>query len=268
MKTRKMHLITGFTMFVLCISICTTTANATVIWEDSFDDLDDWTIFAYESPDSDIIVEGNFSAASGILEVLDDDLNFARHDSTVNEGTWSFDMFVPDVEDDRGAMYVYIMTNGSRPIPTYPSDFIAVGAWRQNAQDSWHFIVWTLKGFDFIIHSRIYKDSMQGWHHIDVSRTSDGHFYVYFNGTFEDDFTYNDVTISTYLEFYCYSATGAAIDNLVVDDTPIIHDTTTTTTTTTPTTPPPTPLPIELIAIGGGAAVVVIVLAIVFLRRR
>jgi len=254
MNRSKMHLVAGFTVFALCIAICTTTANATVIWEDTFDDpnLPDWTTFAYESPTSSVIVEGNFSAGSGILEVLDDDLNFARHNSTVNVGTWSFDMFVPDDEDARGAMYVYIMSNGARPIPTYPSDFIAVGAWTQFVGATWQFIVWTLKGFNAIIHSRIYKDPMQGWHHIDISRTSDGHFYVYFNGTLEDEFTNNNVTVSTYLEFYCYSATGAAIDNLVVDDELKL----------------PSALPWELIVIGGGVAVVVIVLAIVLLRRR
>ncbi len=262
MKTKEMHVIAGFTMFVLCISVCITAANATVIWQDNFDDpnLPGWTTFAYETAISNVIVEGNFSAESGILTVLDDDLNFARHNSIVNVGTWSFDMFVPDIEVVEGAIYVYIMSNGSRAIPTYPSDFIAIGAWKQGVMPSWNFISWTLKGFQSIIHSSITRDPVQGWHHIDISRTSDGHFYIYFNGTFEDDFTYNDVTTSTYLEFYCYSANGAAIDNLVVNDTPIEP-------TLTPTTTSP-PLPWDLSIIGSGIAVVLIVLVIVFLRRR
>ena len=38
MKKRRMNLITGFTMFVLCISICTITTSATLDWSDDFDD--------------------------------------------------------------------------------------------------------------------------------------------------------------------------------------------------------------------------------------
>lgn len=243
-----MQLIAGFAMFVLCISILTTTANATASWEDNFDDLDDWTTFAYTSSPIPVKIEGNFSAADHTLKVLDDDANFARHDSTVNVGTWSFDMFVPDIGNVAAAMYVYIMSNGSRAIPAYPSDFIAVGAWKQSSGSSLQFIVWTMKGFAWTIHSQFSKNPMQGWHHIDVNRTSDGHFYVYFNGTLEDDFTHNDVTSSTYLEFYCYRATGAAIDNLVVEETSSILDG-----------------PTILVAV---VVVVVIVLAIVFLRRR
>jgi len=271
-KTRWIQLIAGFTMFALCISVCTTTTDATVFWEDDFSDpnLPGWTIFAWESTESLVKIEGNFSAADGTLKVLDDDLNYAWHNSTVNVGTWSFDMFVPDIGAVTAVMYVYIMSNGSRPIPNYPSDFIAVGAWRQSSVGNLHFIVWTMNGLDHIIHSHIYKDPMQGWHHIDISRASDGYFEVYFNGTFEDNFFYNDVTISTYLEFYCYNAAGAAIDNLVVNDTVIDPNrpTTTTTTTTTSSTTAPPPLPWIPLAVGGGVTVAVIVLVIVFLRRK
>ncbi|MFX0055570.1 MAG: hypothetical protein ACFFAX_14320 [Promethearchaeota archaeon] len=269
MKTRLVHLIAGCTMLVLCISICTTTSNAALVWQDNFDvpGLEDWIIFAYENLNDTDPMEGNFSDASGALEVLDDDMNFARHLSTTSVGTWSFDMFVPENENVEWATYVYIMSNGSRQIPTYPSDFIAVGAWNREIQYLWSFIVWTMNGLDWIIHKTIYRNP--GWHHIDVSRTNDGHFYVWFNGTLETDFIYNDVTRSTYLEFYSYNAAGAAIDNLVVrDDFPIPFPTPTPTPTPSSTPPPPPLLPWDLIAVGGGGALVVIVAAIVFLRRR
>ena len=261
-------------LVVLVSSIGPMLVSADIVWEDNFDDLDDWTIFGYESDTSLVQIEGNFSAADGTLKVLDDGINFARHNSTVNVGTWSFDMFVPDPEDDVGAMYVYIMSNGSRPIPTYPSDFVAVGAWRQNPSSSWHFIVWAMNGHDWKIHSTIYRTPIQGWHHIEVCRTSDGHFYVYFNGTLKADFIYNDVTISTYLEFYCYSATGAAIDNLVVEDTLLPTPTPTTTPTETTTTTTPTTTPTDggfdttmILLIGGGVAAIVVIVLIVWKIR-
>jgi len=244
-------------MSVLCISVCTTTTNATIIWEEYFDDpnLPGWTIYAYENASSQVTIEGNFSAASGMLTALDDDINIARHNSTANVGTWSFDMFVPD--DDFTVIYLDFMSTGAIP-NIYPSMFVSIGAWFEGGR----FIVTKLSPTSTYERlSDIYVDSLQGWHHIDVSRTSDGHFYVYFNGTLEDDFVNNDVTSSTYLEFFCENATGAAIDNLVVRDDITTH-------TTTPTTPPPPPLPLDLIVIVSGVAVVVIVLAIVLLRRR
>ncbi|MFW9868496.1 MAG: hypothetical protein ACFFFO_14360 [Candidatus Thorarchaeota archaeon] len=251
MKKRLMHLIAGVTMFVLLLSVCTTTTNAAVIWSDDFEGgLGDWTIFAYEDEYSLVTIEGNFTDAEGTLKVLDDDMNFARHSSTVNVGTWSFDMFVPDNELSGYAMYVYFMSNGSRQIPTFANYFVGVGVWAHPAPS---FIVWTMNGLISNVESTINIDPIQGWHHIDVSRTSDGNFYVFVNGTFEANFTSNAVTSSTYLEFYCYRATGAAIDNLVVDDTVKM---------------PSTPLSWELIIIGSVVTVVVIALTIVFLRRR
>ncbi|MGD9396602.1 MAG: hypothetical protein PVJ05_09265 [Candidatus Thorarchaeota archaeon] len=247
-----MHLTSGITMFVLCMSVWTTTANATVSWQDDFSDpnLPGWTLFAYENNRTLETIPGNFSAADHTLKVLDDDISFARHNSTVNVGTWSFDMFVPECENVERAMYVYIMSNGSRTIPTYSSDFIGVGVWKAAYQSTWSFIVWTMNGFDWDIHSQIYMNPMQGWHHIRISRNSDGRFLVYFNGTLEADFTYNNVTISTYLEFYCYNVAGAAIDNLVVEYTPLISID-----------------PVLLIVIGYGVGVGVIVLAFFFLLR-
>ena len=260
MKTRWMHLIAGFTMCILCISICATTTDATVIWSDDFSnpDLPGWTIFGYENDTSPVKIEGNFSAASGMLKVLDDDMNIARHNSTRNVGTWSFDMFVPDETPDDGFFYVDFMSNGA-----YWGEFgnlsvLCVGAAFGASYDKLYFLMGL--GSTWLDIRSYTPDVLQGWHHIDVSRTSDGHFYVWFNGTLEDDFVNNDVTNSTYLEFFCDNATDAAIDNLVVSDTNY--------TPSPPTTPPPASVPWELIAIGGGVAAVVIVLVIVFLRRR
>ena len=125
------------------------------------------------------------------------------------------------------------------------SSLVMVGAWLSRGK----FILWEMIGTTTDILKDIFVDSLHGWHHIEVSRTSDGRFLVYFNGTLEADVVSNDVTSSTYFSFWCEDANGAAIDNVVVEDAS-------------------TSLPWELIAIGGGAVVVVIVIAITFLRRR
>ena len=87
-----------------------------------------------------------------------------------------------------------------------------------------------------------------------MSRSNEGRFLVVFNGTLEANFTSNRVTSSTYLQFLCNNAAGAAIDNLVVS------------------------IPLENggdgvidwppIIIGVVVAVAVIALVVVFLRRR
>jgi len=258
-KKRWIQFIAGLSLFILCIAVCTTTANATVVWQDDFSDpnLPGWTILGWSNTTTSYeIIEGNFSAESGKLEVLDDDINIARHDSNVSVGTWSFDMFIPN---DGTSCYVYFMSNGSRPIVEFPTRFLAIGVF----YDWDEFIVMEVYEYSWAILSHINvedipADSLSGWHHIDVSRTSDSHFYVYFNETLIDDFVGISVTNSTYLEFFCNNVTGAVIDNLEV---------TTTATTTDGITPPPDGTTFLIIA-GVGITVFVIVLVMLFARRR
>ena len=178
MKTRSIQLIAGLAMFVLCISVCTTTTSAAVIWEDDFSDpnLPGWTIFGWESITSTATIEGNFSAADGTLKVLDEDRNVARHDSTVNSGTWSFDMLVQD--DGEGFFYLMFMSDGGIPTEAGPSTWVCLGAWMTESR----FIIWQHVGSGNAVRD-INVDPIQGWHHIEVNRTSTGRFVVSLNGT-------------------------------------------------------------------------------------
>jgi hypothetical protein len=103
-----------------------------------------------------------------------------------------------------------------------------------------------------------------------VSRNSSGYFKVYFNETLRANFTNSLVTSSTYLQVVCDDVSGAAIDNLVVDDEPIPNPEPTMPTTPTPTPTPTIPPidPVMIILIGGIGVGLVILLAIVLLRRR
>jgi hypothetical protein len=260
MKTKYLHLLAGITMIVLCISVLTATTTAATVWSEDFADMTEWTTTAFVTWQSGPIVEGNFSVIDGKLTVMDDDVNYARHDSAVTEGTWSFDMFVPDIP--HGYVGVSFMSNGSRPLEL-DSRWIAVEATMEGLD---RFNFWWQRGPDNWVGDICYTPtgSILGWHHIDITRTSGGTFNLFFNGSFEYTTLTNDVTQSTYLECYGVNATGAMFDNIVVDDDPGKI----TPPTTPPTTPTAAPLPWDLIAIGGGVAVVVIVLAIVCLRRR
>jgi hypothetical protein len=194
------------------------------------------------------------------MTVLDDDINVARHDSTVNVGTWSFDIFVQDEGD--GYFYVEFMSDGAVPYGVDDSTFVCVGPYLTEDK----FVVWQQTGSIITTHSNIYIDPLQGWHHIDVSRDSSGNFKVWFNGTLESEFV-STVTSSTYFEVYCGDATGCAIDSIIVTDE-IPNETTTTTTTPTDGTTPPPVGTIMLIIAGVGVAVVVIALVVVFTKRR
>ncbi|MHA2027065.1 MAG: hypothetical protein ACW98U_14285 [Candidatus Thorarchaeota archaeon] len=164
MKTRWIQLIAGLAMFVLCISVYTTTSNAAVIWSEDFEipGLDDWTIFAYENSSTQVTKEGNFSDTGGVLTVLDDDINVARRDSTVNVGTWNFDIFVQD--DGDGYFYVEFMSDGAVPFGVDDSTYVCIGPYMNEDK----FAVWQQTGSIINSISSIYIDPLQGWHHIEV----------------------------------------------------------------------------------------------------
>ncbi len=260
MKTKRMYILAGITTLVLCMSIVTNTAQAAEVWSEDFNDelMTGWTTFAFESWEDGPIIAGNFSAEGGMLASLDDDGNFARHDSTVNVGTWSFDLYVPDMVD--GYVGVAFMSNGTRPFE-FDTRMISIEATTDGVD---RFIFWWSRGPNNVIGVTCFTptDSILGWHHIDVTRTSGGLFNVFFNGTFEYTTVTNDVTSSTYLECFASNGTGAAFDNIVVSDTIDV-----TPPVTTPTTPEPTPIPWDLIAIGAGVVFVVLIVIVILKRK-
>ena len=258
MKTKWKYMISGIMMFVLCISVCTTTANATEVWSEDFEVPPvSWTIFGYIYDGYPVPTEGNFSYASGRLVALDDDVNIARHDSDTNVGTWIFDMFVPDDDDGHGNVYVEFLSNGSSFIEFGNASFVSVGAYF----DENEFVLWSIVGPSYSVYKHITNIPLQGWHRIVVSRSMEGRFLVAFNETIVANVTHTSVTSSMYLQFICSNATGAAIDNLVVDDDPEEF-------WNHVDLPTGGDIPTILIIVGVGVAVVVIVLVVVFARRR
>ena len=242
-------------MVVLCISVCITTSDATEVWSDYFvnENLPGWTIFGWSNFTASYeIIEGNFSAASGRLTSLDNDINIARHDSDTNVGTWSFDMYIPEEASGDWGVYVYFMSNGSRPAIDCASMVVAIGTWNAG----YGLVAVDLFGYNVAIRSNLAVDSKEGWHHIEVSRSDSGRFLIQINENLVGNYTSNSVTDSTYLEFFCNNAPGAALDNLVVDNDPnaIFNDSLIDVTT--------------IIIVVAVVTIAVIALVVVFLRRR
>ena len=269
MKIRRMNLFKGFTVFVLCISICTSTTNATVIWEDDFDDgnYDEWTV----CQNSIINPPSNWSASDYYLQIEQEVSGTISHPSNVAYGKWSFDFkanetqITPGIGESRYLVFsfVFISNDINNLTEVVDSEDWSCYGFKCRAY-------YTSEGNEFRLslgkwHGGVqttidtYDDYMltAGWHRFDVTRTTDGLFSVYDNGSLVMQGVDTEIDTSELLVVSLRD--WHMIDNIVVDDEVI--------PTPTPTSNPPPP-PWGLIAIGGGGAVAVIVLVIVILRRR
>jgi hypothetical protein len=255
MKTRWMNLIAGFTMFVLCISVCITTTNATVIWEDNFDDgdYDGWTICSpsWGNPPS------NWSAANYNLQLEQEEEGTISHPSNVAYGTWSFDFKAngTQVTFGRGVSIALIsndINNGTEV--AYAVDWSCLGFKALGKSGGVEFSLSLIKwhgGLRTTIDTSDDTLPVADWHHIDVTRNTAGWFSVYHNGSPTPIMEGEDTELDTSELFVVSLADWLLIDNVVVSDEI------------------PTPsLSWVLIVIGGGVAVVVIMVAIALLRRR
>ena len=181
MKPRNVKVAGAIAFLIIYISVSLSSVYAAEVWSDNFNDEDisDWTVLAWDEGSS---ITGNFSAEGGVLTALDNDLNLARHDSTTNVGTWSFDMYVPDLPN--AIVAINFMSNGSRPLYYYNSMMVSVQAMTEGTD---RFIIWEIRGWEAIEFEAPYfpTEGVVGWHHIDITRSSTGNFKVFFNGTLE-----------------------------------------------------------------------------------
>jgi hypothetical protein len=262
MNTKRILVFGIMSILVLSLSMTIKLVQATEVWSENFDTpiLSDWTFFSMIDPQTGPISDGNFSAEGGVLTSKKTDFNFARHNSTVNVGTWSFDIYTPDLSD--GYVGVAFLSNGSRPLSEEQTRLMAV----EFDIETGTFVWWQIRHDGVMgLETPYYTGgNVDKWHHVEVSRRSNGRFNIYLNGTLIYDMVTNDVTTSLYLECYTQNAIGGAFDNIVVDDEPLPLPTSSPTPTTTQTTQD---LTLVLIAVVGGVALV-IVLAVVFVKKR
>jgi len=243
---RKISL--AFLFVLLCASwFMTFPCEAATVWSDDFDDGDyeEWTV-----------TNGTFIVEDGVLKNGPGDYNVRVHSSSVAFGTWSFDILVSSAART-GVIFI-----GTHPV-SYTTDYPGFPLPRQGLGIQ----PWS-SGFRL---SRIRDNSVvasiptsgfaapagtSGWHHIDITRSSDGRICVYNNGTFVYDTVDESVTSTSEL-FEVYIE--GAIDNIVVSDTVDI------------VAPPSTPFYMEtwfLATTGAGVLVAAIVIIAVMMRRK
>ncbi|UCE08955.1 MAG: hypothetical protein JSW61_08135 [Candidatus Thorarchaeota archaeon] len=267
--------------FLLSISLIgPLNASAAIVWSDDFSDgnFDDWEV----TNGAFAIIDGRLESTSSSTVQSD-----AYYPHNVTMGTWSFDVFDPDVEFPDATWIVFIAESDSGPVPS--------GTWYMIA--FWGFQYWFAQQYaggitDLAFYNTGEMLNLTQSHSMDITLNEDDHFDVFFGGvhrmcvnTYFSLYYDSDIT---YLHFG--STGGGAIDNIVVQDVvdeslpfndtcpnlattttttpPETTTTTTTTSDTTTTTDPPPALPMELIALGVGIPVVLVIVVVVLRSRK
>ncbi|MHA1944537.1 MAG: hypothetical protein ACXAC6_09260 [Candidatus Hodarchaeales archaeon] len=219
--------------------------SAAIVWEETFENLDDWQLFGYT------LVDGIYTTSIDTpLSLVDGALTgkyypgwgqnlWANHNSSVAYGTWKFDWHIPSGQDTYTAViFIYNEIN-------HYNDFEGV-----NQTD----YVRDLTGFQLALinfgtpqiflnafwgdmdpsteelRNKSFSSNLDGLHHITITRTPQGFFQVFDNETLL--FTYSDNTITTSEIFSFLGGIGSPrIDNISVSNS--VESTTTTTTTQT-----------------------------------
>ncbi|MFW9967465.1 MAG: hypothetical protein ACFFEA_09960, partial [Candidatus Thorarchaeota archaeon] len=193
---------------------------ATEVWSDNFEDgnCDEWTMNCCSAADGVL----RSTAAAG----------FACRESSVTEGTWSFDLQVGEHESgpamgfEFGAVTptVFFMSTHPEETPWY---FYSVYATKVSTQTGSMPVVQIRKNspsgggaFNTWVKlaSHDLEDGDFGWKHIDVARTLGGQITVWLNGTIILQVVDTEIDTSEYFVFM--ACEGMGIDNIVLDDVP------------------------------------------------
>jgi pectate lyase len=228
-------IVVGIIMLLSPTAFTANTCSAATVWSDDFNDGNyaGWTLEI-----------GSFSAADNTLRGTTTP-SAVRHDTTVNQGTWSFDVLIAQAT---GGVFINLFAE------TVTSG-VGDGCYCLTAnQYLWRFLRRT-GGSNTQLDSYDPTETITGWYHIDVTRDSGGQFYLWINGTHRMDVADTVENTANYFTFYC--GTDEALDNVVISNTVDIAAPTTDpgTGTGTGTTPPPIPgFPLASIVIGGALA--------------
>ena len=204
---------------IIPYEIQSTSVISAEVWSDDFSDgnIDDWEIWGFNATDAEPC-EGSYSLADGSLRADGVNTSVASHVCQMTTGTWSFD--VDCVSTDSNHFYIAFFSGTPTNITIDPpfeyGIMVVTGVF---ASFDTEFVVYRRSAGSTNLASLVGRYDMNevtGWHHIDITRDSDGRFYVYFNGTLEIEGI--DTTLSSAEYFSFYSTSGPAIDNVNVSN--------------------------------------------------
>jgi hypothetical protein len=199
------------------------------IWADDFNDgnYDGWTIWASNTTGFNPwtnVTGGSFEIDDGALRANGTNVewNLADYPSSVAYGTWSFDLDIVDTWRSEFGVQFFKYDTTPRDGPpgqcydlVIVTEFLSTGVFdvrliHRNDQSSFSLGRTVINGFS-------------GWYHFDVTRDTNGQFYVYINTTYppildgvDDAFT----TCNTFTFWAPFGPDfGPAIDNIRVSNT-------------------------------------------------
>ncbi|MFX1514522.1 MAG: hypothetical protein ACFFCQ_18285 [Promethearchaeota archaeon] len=235
MNTKLSRTVVLFLISLLSIMIFfpSMASTATIKWEENFEgDLDNWDIFGVNVTDYSPL-PGNISTPNGILRFTgpDTQMNYAEHPSTQATGTWSFDVDVTPTKMDHFYLAFFGEKTGNF---TGMTDFMgSIGYEYGILVVTAPFGMWD-PGFVFYKRTKGVSDvapiasfspsQILGWHHFDITRSVEGEFNVFINGSHAMKII--NLKYTTAEVFRIFSGPGPGIDNIVVRDDFVLTPTT------------------------------------------
>jgi len=223
-------------------------SSASLVWFDTFDDLDDtyWDCIASQ------IIDGALRPVPGPENVmLDRAAMRAYRVSNLTVGTWKFDLLeTAEWDEELDLLKIYFV---SPERPDY-SDYYALSIAHATISGEQSYVYYLEKWFDdrktklddYI--GEGYYSTKGVFQHIDITRQSNGLMSIYVNSTLILQATDTDITNSSYFGFYTWD--DWSFDNLYVFDSIEVGDNAT------------------LILVGVAIAVPIVIIALVWLRKR
>jgi hypothetical protein len=226
--------------------------SATIIWSEDFEDrLDDWELQGYSydgtvfMPNDSVapsIVNGRLQMPNTQVYNNEFTVSYIFRNSTVANGTWSFDWHVTPGDDHSSYDEIFFMTNNFPNNLTgfsvdqligkysgYRLDLKSADRGDSTFKDRSITLAKYLPNFFSILKYHQFNTSITGFHHIDVTRNLQGEFKVYYDSSLIIQYT--DNTITTSEKCVIISVIGdSAFDNITASDD-VLPPTTTTTTT-------------------------------------
>ncbi|MFX0205404.1 MAG: hypothetical protein ACFFDT_05415 [Candidatus Hodarchaeota archaeon] len=212
--------------FNIMIFLPTAASPATIIWEENFesDGLDNWNIFGFNVNDATPL-PGNISDTNGVLRIMGPDTqeNVAEYPSTQATGTWSFDVDVTPTK--RNHFYIAFfgekmgnfsgMSDFTETIPFEYGILVVTASFA--TWDSEFVFYRRTKGISSITSLKRFTPSqILGWHHFDITRSMEGEFNIYLNGS--HIMKVLNLAYTTTEVFRISGGPGPGIDNIVVRD--------------------------------------------------
>lgn len=228
-----MNQINSKALFLVIIASTLLTARvvySATVWSDDFDDknIDDWEteLLDWDLIDAFTGETVEFDLSDGTLkcpgETPGNIWYLATHESTVEYGKWSFDVNIVDTPDEH--FYVFLMTDDwpDYPAQAYSYDLIFITGEGDPEPDSkGGIILYKRAGYQALwydIGAWGSTEEILGWHHIEVTRDTDGAFDVYLDDEHIIDGEDTDPKSGVFTTFRFEAPSGPEIDNIVIED--------------------------------------------------